>query len=492
MRHSKHTPAGQSRPRYGALTILALAAAVAFSGGCSVNPATGQRQLALIGEQGEIAMGREADPQIVAQMGLYPDDGWQTYIQELGSEMAAVSERPDLPWTFRVIDDPIVNAFALPGGFIYVTRGILTHFNSEAELASVLGHEIGHVTGRHGVEQQSKAQLAGIGLAVGAAVAGPEYGGLVNMAGQGLGLLFLKFGRDHEREADDLGLRYMTRDGYRPDEMPKVFRTLERVSAAQGAGRIPAWMSTHPNPGNRGARISQQIAELPPDANRVKVGRDRYLGRLENMTFGADPREGYVVGNTFYHPGMAFQLTFPEGWKIVNQRQAVGAISPQQDAIVVLTLASESTPDEAHRAFFAQDGVERGDGWRRGFNYFRTPLNAQQHRIVGLAGHFNYGDQVFRLMSYTQDDNWSPYGRAIESSAGSFKRLTKRRYLDVEPARVRIIKLDRAMTLGEFNRRYPSSIELKQLAIVNGVAEGARLEAGQHIKRVVGGELPGS
>ncbi len=470
---------------------LLLAAAVVFSAGCSVNPATGQRQLALIGEQGEINIGREADQAISAQMGLYPDDGWQTYIQELGAEMAAVSERPHLPWTFRVIDDPIVNAFALPGGFIYVTRGILTHFNSEAELASVLGHEIGHVTGRHGVEQQSKAQLAGIGLAVGAAVS-PEFRRFADVAGQGLGLLFLKFGRDHERQADDLGLRYMTRDGYRPDEMPKVFRTLERVSAAQGAGRIPAWMSTHPDPGNRATRIQQQIAALPPDPDRVKVNRGGYLARLENMTFGPDPREGFVVGNTFYHPGMEFQLTFPEGWKIVNQRQAVGAISPQQDAIVVLTMASEGTPDEAHRAFFAQEGVERGDDWRRGFNYFRTPLNEQQRRIVGLAGHFNYGGQVFRLMSYTKDDKWSPYGRAMESSAGSFKRLTKRRYLDVKPARVDVVKLDRAMTLSEFNRRYPSSIEVQQLAILNGVAEGARLEAGQRIKRVVGGELPDS
>lgn len=483
MRGKRHT--------LGAFGALSLAAAVTFSGGCSVNPATGQRQLSLIGEQGEINMGRQADQQIVAQMGLYPDDGWQTYIQQLGAEMAAVSERPNLPWTFRVIDDPIVNAFALPGGFIYVTRGILTHFNSEAELASVLGHEIGHVTGRHGVEQQSKAQLAGIGLAVGSAVAGPQYGGLIDAAGQGLGLLFLKFGRDHEREADDLGLRYMTRDGFLPDEMPKVFQTLERVSAAQGAGRIPAWLSTHPDPGNRAERIRQQIAQLPPDPNRTKVNRDGYLEKLGNMTFGSNPREGYNVGNTFYHPDMAFQLTFPEGWKIINQRSAVAAVSPEQDAVVVLTLASEGTPEEAHRAFFSQQNIERGDSWRRGFNYFRAPINEQQN-AVGLAGHFNYAGQVFRLYTYTRDDKWRPYGRAMEGSVGSFKRLTQRRYLDVEPARVEIVRLDRAMTLAEFDRRYPSSIELSKLAIVNGIAEDARLERGMSLKRIVGGELPDS
>ncbi len=468
---------------------LLLAAAVALAAGCSVNPATGERQVMLIGEQQEIAMGQEADPAIVAQMGLYPDEEWQTYIQELGSSLAAQSERPDLPWTFRVIDDPIVNAFALPGGFIYVTRGILTHFNSEAELASVLGHEIGHVTGRHGAERMSKAQLAGVGL-MAAAIAVPEARDYLGYAEQGIGLLFLKFGRDDEREADDLGLRYMTRGDYWPDEMPKVFLTLQRVSAAQGGGRIPAWMSTHPDPGNRAQRISEQIAALPPDPNRVKVNRDTYLQRLDSMTFGANPREGYAIGSSFYHPDMAFQLDFPEGWKIVNQKQAVGAISPNQDAIVVLSLAQEGSPEEAHRAFFAQQGVERGDSWRRGFNYFRTAPNEEQRRIVGLAGHFNYGGSVLRLMSYTRDDKWSPYGRAMESSVGSFRRLTDRRYLDVEPARVEIVKVPRAMTLEEFDRRYPSSIEVSRLAIVNGLPEDARLEAGMRVKRVVGGELP--
>ena len=491
MRERRHTCTGPNRPRpYGAFGMLALAAAVTLSGGCSVNPATGQRQLALIGEQGEINMGRQADQQIVAQMGLYPDDGWQTYIQELGAQMAAKSERPDLPWTFRVIDDPIVNAFALPGGFIYFTRGILTYFNSEAELASVMGHEIAHVTARHGIEQQSKAQLAGIGLAVGAAVAGPEYRDLVGAANQGLGLLFLKFSRDHEREADDLGLRYMIRDGFRPDEMPKVFETLERVSAAQGAGRIPGWLSTHPDPGNRAERLRQQIAGLPPDPNRIKVNRDAYLEKLGSMTFGTNPREGYAIGNTFYHPDMAFQLDFPEGWKIVNQRHQVVGVSPQQDAYVVLTLATEGSPEEAHRAFFSQNGVERGDSWRRGFNYFRTPVNEQQRRLVGLAGHFNYGGQVFRLYTFTRDDKWRPYGRAMEGSAGSFKRLTQRRYLDVEPARVEIVRLDRDMTLAEFDRRYPSSIDLAKLAIVNGVSEDARIERGTSLKQIVGGELP--
>ncbi len=471
----------------GAVALVSTALMV--STGCAVNPATGQRQLVLIGEQQEIAMGREADQQIQAQMGLYPDDEMQAYMQELGSRLAEASERPDLPWTFRVIDDPIVNAFALPGGFVYITRGIMSHFNSEAELVSVLGHEIGHVTGKHGVERASKAQLATVGLGV-ATIAGA--GDYANLAGQGLGLLFLKFSRDDERQADDLGLRYLSRGGYLPDEMPKVFRTLERVSAAQGAGRIPGWLATHPDPGNRAQRIAQQIANLPPDPNRTVVNRDSYLERLEGMPFGDDPLQGYTVGNTFYHPEMKFQLNFPEGWTVSNQRQAVGAMSPQKDAIVVLSLAAEDTPEEAIQAFYNQQGVERGDSWRQGFNYFRTAPNESQRRIVGLAGFFPYAGQVFKLLTYTQDDKWSPNSRAMEKAAGSFRRLTDRRYIDVEAKKIDTIRLDRAMTLEEFARRYPSTVDIETLSIINGVAPTDRLEAGQRLKRIVGGELPKS
>jgi predicted Zn-dependent protease len=475
-------------------TAAVLSAALIASLGCSVNPATGERQFVLIGEQQEIAMGREADVGIQQQMGLYPDEDVQRYVERLGKDMASRSERPDLPWTFRVLDDPIVNAFALPGGYVYVTRGILTHFNSEAELASVLGHEIGHVTGRHGAERMSTAQIASLGLGV-AAIASEDFRPYAGVASTGLGLLFLKFGRDDERQADDLGLRYMTYANYDPNEMPGVFRTLERVSATQGGGRIPAWLSTHPDPGNRAVRIAEQTRALPPDQQHGTVNRDAYLAQLEGMTFGQNPREGYVVGSTFYHPGLAFQLTFPDGWKVVNQRQAVYALSPGEDAAVVLSLAEQGNPDQGFQAFFGQQGLERGQSWRRSFYYFRTvPPETQQQaqKYQGLVGFQSHGDQLLRLLSYTADSRWTGYSRTLQESLASFRRLTDRRYLDVQPKRVQVIALDRAMTLEEFNRRYPSTVDLRELAILNGVDEGTRLEAGRKVKRIVGGELPTS
>jgi predicted Zn-dependent protease len=279
-------------------------------------------------------------------------------VSRLGRSLAAVSERPDLEWTFRVVDDPTVNAFALPGGFIYITRGILAHLGSEAELASVVGHEIGHVTARHGVNQMSKAQLAQIGL-LSVSVAAPEAmgGALGSLAETGLGLLFLKFGRDDERQADDLGLRYLIADGYDPHPMPLVFDTLRRVSEAQRAGGVPGWMSTHPLPENREQRIADQIAASGRSFAGTPTREQEFLAAVEGIVFGDDPRQGYFDDRTFFHPEMEFRLDFPAGVALVNRRDSVGGISEAKDALIRLALAAEATPAAALDKFLSQDGI---------------------------------------------------------------------------------------------------------------------------------------
>src|SRR5439155_757503 len=182
----------------------------ACTAACATNPATGAKQLSLVSESQEIQMGREYDREVTASIGLYPDSALQRYEQQFGSRLAATSERPGLPWSFHVVDDPVVNAFALPGGFIYVTRGILAHLNSEAELAGVVGHEIGHVTARHIASRMTKQQLAQVGLVVGS-IASPQLERYAGLASSALNVLFLKYSRDDESQADHLGLRYMRR-----------------------------------------------------------------------------------------------------------------------------------------------------------------------------------------------------------------------------------------------------------------------------------------
>ncbi|MEX1311449.1 MAG: M48 family metalloprotease, partial [Candidatus Sulfomarinibacteraceae bacterium] len=472
-----------------AALLPSIACLVALSA-CTMNPATGQRQLTLISEAQEVAMGRQAEPQVLATFGEYPDKEWQRYVNDLGQQLAAASERPHLPWAFHVLDDPLVNAFAYPGGFIYVTRGILSHFNSEAELVSVLGHEIGHVTARHSVEQMSQQQLAQLGLGV-AAVASEDFRQYAGYAAAGLQVLFLKFGRDDERQSDDLGLRYMTRAGYDPNEMPNVFRTFDRMQDAGGGGRIPEWQSTHPDPENRVGRIEAQIVNLPPEKQDGKVEREGYLRRLQGMVFGKNPRDGYSVDNVFYHPEMAFRMTFPDGWRIVNQRQAVGGISPDENALVVLTVAREETPDEAARAFFEPENIQPGGRWRDSFYNFNASTSGGA-AIRGVVGFVQHRNAVFQLVAYASDEDFATYGNQMRRSLASFGELRDRRHLDVQPARVEIVSLPRAMHFDEFLDLFPSDAEASTIALINGIGEDRTLEKGRLMKRIVGGGVPKS
>ena len=469
--------------RWASLSLLLIAA-------CTMNPATGERQLTLMSEAQEIQMGAQTHPEVLAAFGAYDDPEWQAYIQELGAKIAATSERPDLNWTFTVLDDSVVNAMALPGGYIYVNRGILAHFNSEAELVSVLGHEIGHVTARHSVEQMSRAQLAQLGLGV-AAIASEDFRQYAGLASQGLGILFLKFGRDDENQSDALGLRYMTRAGYDPYEMPKVFATLDRVSDSQGLRGTPQWLSTHPDPGNRIANIDARIGKLPPEQLQGTVGRESYLGRLEGIIFGDDPRQGYTIGNTYYHPELAFKIGFPDQWQIINQRQAVGALSPNRDAAVVLTLSEKDSPRAAFEAFFGQEGIQRGPSRGRNIYSFRAiDTQTGQGQAEGLIGYRMVDGRVYQLMGYTGLETWDSYASGMDRSLKSFSRVTERRYLEVSPATIDVVKLPRSMDLTEFVRRYPSNAEVEQLAIINGVNVDTVMDPGRLVKRVVGDKLP--
>lgn len=476
------------------VVVVALLAASLSAASCSTNPATGKSQIAFIGEEQEIAMGREADQQVVQQLGLYDNEELQQYVNRLGQALARDSERPNLPWTFRVVDDPVVNAFAFPGGYIYVTRGLLSHLTTEAELVSVLGHEIGHVTGRHSVEQMSKQQLAQIGLIAGM-VLRPELANYGDLAQTGLGLMFLKYGRDDEREADDLGLRYMIRDGYDPREMPEVFATLGRVSQQQGGGRIPGWLSTHPVAENRIQRIQESLSKLNQDFSNAKVNRQAYLAKIDGIAFGENPREGYFRGNTFVHPELAFQIQFPQGWRASNQKQAVGAVSPNEDAVVVLTLAQGRSAEEAARQFYSQQGIQQGPAVRANLgggavaNVFGVS-RGQGGDIQGVAAFVEEGNRVYQILGYTLANTFNRYDDVLSSSIGTFGRVTDRRLLNVEPRRVDVVTIPSAMSLEEFQRRYPSTVDLETLAIINQANASTRFPAGAEVKRVVGGEVP--
>jgi predicted Zn-dependent protease len=446
----------------------------------------------LVSEAQEIAMGKEADQEAVTAYGLYPDPKVQAYVDQLGKRLAAATERPSLPWSFKVVDDPAVNAFALPGGYVYVTRGIMTHLRSEAELVAVLGHEIGHVTGRHSASQMSKQQLAMGGLIVGMAVK-PELQRFGGLAQQGLGLLFLKFGRDDEKEADELGLRYMTRESYDPQEMLGVFGVLDRVTRAAGGGRMPDWLSTHPSPENRLARIQDEI--VATGASGRVVNRPEYLRRLDGMVFGENPREGFFRDNAFYHPDLRFQLAFPRGFRTQNQKQAVVGVSEAQDAMVALTPVAGTSPEAAARQLLSQQGVQAGRSGRDtigGLPAYTAFFEAttDEGTLRGEVAFVSYEGKIYRILGYAPAARFSAYEGAFDAAIRSFARLTDQRFLGVQPKRIELVNLDRQMALPEFTPAYPSTVEIETIGLINGLDSSQSFPRGELAKRVVGGRLP--
>ena len=474
--------------RLAVRSTLALALAA-----CATNPVTGKREIALVSQDQEVQMGQQGAQQVVQEIGLVNDQTLQNYVQQIGAALAAKSERPNLPWSFRVVDDPTPNAFALPGGFIFVTRGLLDLMGNEAELASVLGHEIGHVTARHSVQQMSQQQLAQLALGVGAIIS-PTVAQFGDVAAQGLGLLFLKYGRDDERQADDLGFRYALTQGYDVREMDDVFRSLQRIGESSKQSPLPNWLATHPGEDERIQRIDARLAQVPAtQLANAKVGAQEFMQRVNGLVYGTNPRQGFFQGNTFYHPDLRFQMTLPSGWQGQNLTQAVVAVSQQQDAIIQLTLAQGNSPEAAAQKFLSQQGIQAGQASRETVNgvpAVASTFQAQTEQgvIQGLVAFFTYNGTTYQVIGYAPQQRYSAYADVFRQSLGSFGPVTDQRVLNVQPNKVSIVTLPQAMTLNEFAQRYPSTIPIAELAIINQVeSPTAQIPAGTLLKQVGGG-----
>lgn len=479
----RRSSASRTRP------LLAVAL-LAWLTACATNPVTGRRELSLISEAQEIQMGKEASAADVQRVGEFASGPATDLVKRIGSGMAAQSERPNLPWEFHLLDDAAVNAFAYPGGFIFVTRGLMTHLNSEAELAEVIGHEIGHVTAKHTVAAMSKQQITQIGL-VGASILSPQVAKYGDVLGVSAGLLFLKFGREDELQADELGFRYSLAQSYDVRESPKVFMTLGRLSGGAGA-RIPEWQSTHPDPGNRVQRAEQRLAGLPPGSlTSVKVNRDSYLRLLNGMVFGENPRQGYFRATRFLHPELQFEITFPTGWKTANLPDAVIAQSADGGAQLQLG-PGRGTPAEALAQFVGQQGItirQRTTTTINGIAAVAASFDAttEQGGLSGLAVALRHRNVTYLLVGLSATQVVAQYGAAMEAAIRSFRDLTDPALINVQPARVQLVTLTEGMTGQTFVKRYPSSISDELVYIINGIDAETTLGRGALVKRVTGG-----
>jgi predicted Zn-dependent protease len=326
---------------------------------CAVNPVTGKRQLMLVSENQEIAMGQGYDPQVVATFGEYKDEKLYAFMEKLGTEMGLISHRPNLKYHFKILDTPVINAFAVPGGYIYFTRGILAKFNNEAELVGVMGHEMGHITARHTAVQQSRQQLGQL-LLMGGMIASEDFRQLAGYAMQGMQLLFLSFSRDNEREADRLGVEYTAKVNYDAYKMADFYQVLQKMTLESHQGGVPTFLSTHPDPGDRYNAVKRDAGEWQQKLGNQdwKVNTDNYLRMIDGMVYGEDPRQGYVEGNVFYHPEMKFRFAFPAGWKLENSPFQVSMAPQDGKALMIFTHAQGKSLDEAAQTTIQQLKLE--------------------------------------------------------------------------------------------------------------------------------------
>ena len=360
----------KTNPWRETVTALTAGALLMTLAACSTNPATGKRQIALVSEQQEIEMGLEADKQIEAQMGLYPDERLQSYVAGLGRKLAAGSRAAGAAWTFKVVDDPVVNAFALPGGFIYVTRGLLAHLTSEAELV-VRPRARDRPRHRRAtrVEQMSKAQLAQIGLVAGM-ILSPQ-AAAVRRPGPGRPRPPVPEVQPRRREPGRRPRPALprSRESYDPREMPKVFETLRPGEPAQRrrAGGCPTGSRPTRRPRTASSASAPPGGAADQDFAGARWTASATCGHIDSMVFGENPREGFFdAATSSVQPELGFQVRFPQGWKTTNQKQAVGAISPREDAVVVVSLSGQSSPQAAAQAFFAQQGIQQGQALNNG------------------------------------------------------------------------------------------------------------------------------
>ena len=464
---------------------------------CATNPVTGRRELSLMSEAQEIALGKESDAQIRQEMGVYDDAALQRYVNDIGLKMARMSERPGLPWQFAVVDQPAINAFALPGGYIYLTRGILPFLEDESELAGVLGHEIGHVTARHSAQQYTRAVGGQIGLvALGVFVPAARPFGQASQ--QAMGLLFLKFGRDDELQADQLGAGYEAGAGWDPEGVPGMLSTLGRLAEAAGDRKgVPNFLSTHPDPLSRVMEVSATVTKLKAGGGSSFVtAREALTGRLAGLIYGDNPEQGLFKGSTFLHPPLRFRLDFPSQWATANSARQVMAQAPKGDAFVLLQLVQQpkgSSIEDVAVASMQQAGLPHVRGERTTIGGFEAYVGTYQGAIEGLgqvasrAAHIRYGDNVFVIAGLTPPEAFEQYAGAFDSTFRSFRSLSAAEAAAIKPARIELYTAREGDTWGALAERSGGAITPATLAAMNQTDASASPRAGARLKIVVAG-----
>ena len=490
--------------------LLALIAALALSA-CAQNPVTGTQDFVLMSEEQEIRMGRQTDQEVKRAYPVYDhktgderslERSLAAYVEELGKRLAAVAHRPGLEYRFTVLDSTEINAFALPGGYTYFSRGLIAYLNSEAELAAVMGHELGHVTARHSVKRASTSIATDVTLALASIVLrAPQ--GLQQIAGLGAGAFLARYSREDELQADRLGAEYVAKIGLNPEAAPQVVKVLKAqegfdAQIAQEEGRTPrdrhGLFASHPD---NELRLNEVTAEARRIAQAAGVksayaddgaGRERFLAHIEGMVFGDNTAQGVVRNNEFFHTDLGIALKFPPDWRIVNRPDRVIAIAPQRE--VEMTLLAEENIR----------GKEPSEMLKRGMNVEGTidlnPIAGMKSAIATgswsrtRAGIYILGEpgreKGYSIAALARNaELLKKHLSVIDQALKSFRATTEADKKLAQPLRIRIITADPTTRYADLAKHSPIGKHAEaQLRLMNAHYPTGEPVAGQKLKIV--------
>lgn len=459
---------------------------------CSVNPATGKQDFVMMSENQEIAMGKNYHAQVLQQYPLYEDKAIQEYVQKIGDSLSSKSHRPNLFYRFTVLDSPDINAFALPGGYIYINRGLMAYLSSEEELAAVLGHEIGHVTARHSVRQQSQSQLLGILTAAVDMKTGRSAGNLMNLASSAL---LSGYGRDMELEADDLGAQYLFLDGYSTKGMMDVLTVLKdqeiySKELSKKRGQEPVnyhgVFASHPSNDKRLQGILEEVSNSGKRGT-IKKTSD-YLKMIDGMVFGDSEKAGVRRGSEFFHGDLDLYLKSPVDWEIVNTPNAIIFRAPFGRALLGVTIDDlnfRETPKE-YMSRITKNYYNGEELLINGYDGYTALVQKGIGDIRRLAIVFRE-KQIYQFVGYMDDSGYEfrDYDQFFLEIIESLDRLDKRGKefsRSLKLVNYRIKKGDSYEALAK-KSSIPYDAE-QQLRLLNGDYPDKPLIVGKEIKLV--------
>ncbi|MDP3328644.1 M48 family metalloprotease [Parvibaculum sp.] len=477
--------------RYLGLVLLA-AGAVALSA-CTTNPATGKSQIApLMSPEQEARAGAEAHPKILEVYGgAYDDAKVGGYVAGVTTRIARATNQPNGPYRVTVLDSPVVNAFALPGGYVYVTRGLMALVNDEAELASVIGHEIGHVAARHSAQRQTAAiGTSLLGAVLGAVVGSNAVNQAFGLGGQGF---LASYSRDQEYEADMLGVQYLAKAGYDPYAAADFLNSMgaqealnAKVRNAEHDASRNDWLASHPATPARVSAANAHARETGAAPGQQERNRDAYLSAIDGMLYGDDPDEGIVRDREFIHPKLGFSFKAPPGFTLTNSATAVVAQGPDG------TIAKFDTGQNA-------GGVEIGqylaNEWAKGVRLAsleRFTVNGMKAATAtATIGNYNgrlvaieFGPgRVYRFLMGTVPQAGTRHDAALQELVMSFRKISAAEARAVKPLRIRIVTVrpgDTALSLGR--RMIYSDFQAERFRVLNGLAGNGEPRPGTRAK----------